>query len=543
VTDAARSEAGRDHGFQIAVVAVIGAVALTTILLNVTDDHVSSNLANVFQIIAPAIAAWAAWRAAVHAEGRGWRVGWWMIAASCLSWGLGQVVWTWFETIRNEPTPFPSAADFFYLAAIPLAVGGLLAMPTSEDDRRDRMRVVLDGMIVAASLLFVSWITVLGPTLHQSADGWLERAIALAYPAGDVIIITMVIIALSRTDAAGRVAIGLTGAGFVAFALADSLFVYTTIRWDWVSNVSNQAWVAGYLLIALGALHARRHPPSRVSQMPAKERSTALILLPYLPVAVVLGLSIADAVTSDPIVVGAAEFWIGATLIVLLLVRQGFVILENSGLTRSLARSNERLQYQLLHDALTGLPSRNLFFDRLEGALARVARTRGWVAVMFVDLDLFKQANDTYGHDAGDEVLVTVGERLVTTLRKGDTVARFGGDEYLVLCEDVAGREEATKLAERLVEAINRPIRIGDAEIVVHASVGLTLTDDPGELPEEIVSRADRAMYEAKHKGRARVEVVDHLRPTPATTPSAAPVLEDQAVVTTKQRSSIAPSA
>ncbi|HVN49839.1 MAG TPA: GGDEF domain-containing protein [Acidimicrobiales bacterium] len=512
MNDAVRSEAGRDHGFKIAVVAVVVSLALTTLILNLGSDRFSANFANVMQIIAPAIAVAASVRAANRAEGRGWRIGWWMIAASCLSWALGQVVWTWFETIRGQPTPFPSAADFFYLAAIPLAVGGLLAMPTSDDDRRDRARVVLDGMIVAASLLFVSWITVLGPTLAQSSGGWLERAIALAYPAGDVIIITMVIVACLRSDAAGRVAIGLTGLGFVSFALADSLFVYTTLRLDWVSNVSNQAWVAGYLLIALGALHARRHPPSRVSLLTPKERSSALILLPYLPVAIVLCLSIANAVTSDPIVVGRAEFWIGATLIVLLLVRQGFVIMENSNLTRSLARSNESLQYQLLHDALTGLPSRNLFFDRLQGALARVGRTGGALAVMFVDLDLFKQANDTYGHDAGDEVLITVGKRLQRTLRKGDTVARFGGDEYLVLCEDVTGRDEASKLAGRLVEAINRPIRIGEQEIVVQASVGLTLTDDPGEPPEDIVSRADRAMYEAKHKGRARVEVVDPIR-------------------------------
>ena len=230
-----------------------------------------------------------------------------------------------------------------------------------------------------------------------------------------------------------------------------------------------------------------------------------------------LTLSIAEALTSDPIVVGDAEFWIGAILIVLLLVRQGFVIMENSNLTKSLARSNERLQYQLLHDALTGLPSRTLFLDRLRGSLARIGRTGGLVAVMFVDLDLFKQANDTYGHEAGDEVLITVGQRLVRALRKGDTVARFGGDEYLVLCEDVSGREEATRLAQRLVDTITAPMRIGEFAIEVHASVGLTISDDPLELPEEVVSRADRAMYEAKHKGRARVEVVDHRRPAVTT--------------------------
>ena len=512
MSDAARSDAGRDHGFHLAVAAVVATIALTSVVLNLGSDRFSSNLANVLEIAAPALAVWATVAAARRAEGRGWRVGWWMIAASCLSWAIGQTIWTWFETIRDQPTPFPSAADFFFLFAIPLAVGGLLAMPTAEDDRRDRTRVVLDGMIVAASLLFVSWISVLGPTLHSGSGGWLERAIALAYPAGDVIILTMVIVACVRADAAGRVAIGLTGLGFVSFALADSLFVYTTLQSDRVSNVSNVAWIAGYLLIALGALHARWHPPTRVSLVAPRERSTALILLPYLPVAVVLSLSIAVAVTSNPIVVGDAEFWIGATLIVLLLVRQGFVILENSGLARSLAASNDQLQYELLHDALTGLPSRSLFLDRLRGSLDRIGRTRGIVAVMFVDLDLFKEANDTYGHEVGDEVLKTVGRRLVRALRKGDTVARFGGDEYLVLCEDVSGRKEAVRLAQRLVDAIAEPMLIGEAAIDVRASVGLTLTDDPTELAEEVVSRADRAMYEAKHKGRARVEVVDQLR-------------------------------
>ncbi len=514
MSEAARADAGRDHRFQLAVVAAVAAVALTWVALDVSSDSFASNLSNVLEIIAPAIAAVAAVRAAQRAEGRGWRVGWWMIAASCLSWGIGQAIWTWFETIRGEVTPFPSPADFFFLFAIPLAVGGLLAMPTSADDRRDRTRVVLDGMIAAASVLFVSWVTVLGPTLHSSSGSTLERAIGLAYPVGDVMIITMVIVALGRSDAAGRIAIGLAGLGFVAFALADSLFVYTTLRTDDVSNVSNVAWIAGYLLIALGALHASHNPPARVSSLARREQAgNALILLPYIPVAVVLGLAIGGAVVSDPIVVGDAEFWIGVSLIVLLVVRQAFVIVENSRLTRSLAKSNERLQYQLVHDALTGLPNRPLFLDRLSGALSRMERSHGLVAVMFVDLDLFKEANDTYGHEAGDDVLITVGHRLVEALRTSDTVARFGGDEFLVLCEDVDSVDEARELAQRLQTAITEPMQMGDFEVRVQASIGLAVTDDPGDRPDEVVGRADRAMYDAKRKGRARLEVVERLRP------------------------------
>ena len=132
-----------------------------------------------------------------------------------------------------------------------------------------------------------------------------------------------------------------------------------------------------------------------------------------------LVLCVVEALVNDPIVVGAAEFFIGTALIVALLVRQAVVIMENGRLTRSLAASNQQLQYQLLHDDLTGLPNRPLMLDRLRVALARMERSRSLAAVMFVDLDLFKQANDTYGHEAGDEVLIAVGRRLLTSLRAG----------------------------------------------------------------------------------------------------------------------------
>ncbi len=459
-------------------------------------------------------------RAARWADGRGWRIGWLMIAASCLSWAVGQVIWTWFETIRHEPTPFPSAADCFFLLAIPLAVGGLLAMPSAINDRRDRARVALDGMIVATALLLVSWVLVLGPILHSGHQTWLERAISLAYPAGDVMILTMAIVACTRSDRAGRAAIGLTGLGFAAFALADSLFVYTTLRTDTVSNFSNTAWIAGYLLVALGALRATYFPPARTSSLASRDHpGAAMILLPYIPVGLVIALAVGEAIANDPIVVGDAEFLIGTLLIILMLVRQGFVIRENSRLTRSLAGSNERLQYQLLHDNLTGLPNRPLFGDRLRVALTKMDRLDTLIAVMFIDLDLFKQANDTHGHEAGDEVLITVARRLVTTLRAGDTVARFGGDEFMVLCEGVADVDEAAVLAGRLAEAITEPVPVGEVDLQVQASIGLVVSADRQARPGDLIREADRAMYRAKRKGRARVELVDNTRPDRSTRP------------------------
>ena len=152
-------------------------------------------------------------------------------------------------------------------------------------------------------------------------------------------------------------------------------------------------------------------------------------------------------------------------------------------------RENE-LARKALHDPLTALPNRTLFHDRLRQALSRLGRTQTCLAVMFLDLDGFKRVNDAQGHVAGDELLCDVAVRLVATLRGGDTAARFGGDEFVVLCEDVAGGDEATLVAERLLE-----------ELPVPASIGVALVGDPSTPPDDVVREADAAMYAVKHRG------------------------------------------
>jgi diguanylate cyclase (GGDEF)-like protein len=447
---------------------------------------------------------------------RSWRTGWYLIGASSAVWCTGQLVWTWLETVRGDITPFPSAADIFFLAAVPLAVAGLLCFPSSPTTQTGRARALLDGFIVASAVLFVSWALVLGPTLHGASGGAWSRVISLAYPAADVVVLTIVIITYVRCDSAGRVAVGLVGLAFAFFAIADSSFVLTGLHDQDVSELANTAWVAGYLLIALGAYWSRLNPPTECTLTAADDRDSRVqVLLPYVPLAAVLVLCIGEALVTDPLVVDVVVFWIGATLIAMLLVRQGVVIVENSRLARSLAVSNERLQYQVLHDGLTGLPNRPLFLDRMRMALSRMSRVEELVAVMFIDLDQFKPVNDTYGHEAGDRVLVTLGRRLTNVMRVGDTVSRFGGDEFLVLCEDVSGFEEATTMAQRVAAAIAEPMSVAGVDLVIHASIGMVITDSTGRDPGQLIREADAAMYEAKRKGRDRLELVDARQRTP----------------------------
>ncbi len=169
-----------------------------------------------------------------------------------------------------------------------------------------------------------------------------------------------------------------------------------------------------------------------------------------------------------------------------------------------------RMRHDALHDALTGLPNRTLLLDRLRHALDRAHRDGSRVAVLFLDLDNLKVINDSLGHGAGDELLRAIGPRLHNELRASDTVARFGGDEFAVVCEDVVDDEHAMGIARRLVAAFEDPFIVGGEARFGSVSVGVVVTDPVAPRSADgLLSDADAAMYRAKERGRGRVEVFD----------------------------------
>jgi diguanylate cyclase (GGDEF)-like protein len=183
-----------------------------------------------------------------------------------------------------------------------------------------------------------------------------------------------------------------------------------------------------------------------------------------------------------------------------------------SGIIRDLSdqkRYEAQLSHQVLHDPLTGLPNRVMLTDRLEQALARVRRRERMFALLFVDLDRFKSVNDTLGHSIGDQLLVEAAARIQAAARETDTVARIGGDEFVVLCEDIEGVHQAADFAERIIAALQAPFRFGNDECYVSASIGMALSVDGTEPADVILSNADIAMYRAKGNGRSRCELFD----------------------------------
>jgi diguanylate cyclase (GGDEF)-like protein len=162
-----------------------------------------------------------------------------------------------------------------------------------------------------------------------------------------------------------------------------------------------------------------------------------------------------------------------------------------------------------MHDPLTELPNRALFMDRLMVALDRSQRAGTGVAVLFLDVDNFKEINDNLGHDAGDRVLIGLSDRLRAMLRPMDTVARFGGDEFTFLVEDLSGEREVVLIADRINRAANLPIPYDHSRVAISVSIGIAMVSGQAVEPETLIREADAAMYRAKERGRGGYELFD----------------------------------
>ena len=180
-----------------------------------------------------------------------------------------------------------------------------------------------------------------------------------------------------------------------------------------------------------------------------------------------------------------------------------------SSLVRQRCDAELALQVQALYDPLTGLPNRSLLEDRLVRALQRCERTERLVGVLFIDVDRFKVVNDSLGHVVGDELLCAIGDRFRTAIRTGDTLARFGGDEFVVICEDLGHEWEINAITSRIRTALEQPVTVGDRVIEVTASIGVAFGRSSAVPPEDLLRDADAAMYRAKDSGRNRAEVFD----------------------------------
>jgi diguanylate cyclase (GGDEF)-like protein len=461
--------------------------------------------ANLATLAAALLASLACGHAAVISSGRT-RRGWALLAAACGSWAGGQAVWLWYEQIVHRDVPLPSAADIGYLGFAPFAVAAMLAFPAQDARLASRLRTLLDGCITAAALLYASWALVLGPAFQADTTSVAEKVIVLAYPVSDVVIATIVFVVLG-VRRRGHVPVAVLGGALLSLTVADTALAYYSQQGTYHTGfVTDAGWVAAFLLVAAAALH-----PPRAGVPRAEKVAPARALLPYLPLALAVVTSAALQLLDRT--AGPFLYWCFAILVVLVFGRQLLTMLDNQKLNRQLAGMLGKLEYQAFHDRLTALPNRALFHDRVEQALARRRREPTPIALLFIDLDDFKDINDGLGHAAGDELLVAVAQRLRDCVRAEDTVARLGGDEFAILLEQATDEPAATAVAARVVQSMQAAFPLADGIVQVTASVGVTVSRDL-DL-DTVVRQADVAMYTAKAHGKSRFELAANATPVP----------------------------
>jgi len=416
----------------------------------------------------------------------------WAVLAVGLAANAAAEFYDWIVLEPMAEVPLATVADLLWLALY-VCCYVAIALLVRRRIRRVGLSQALDGVVVTAALVAVVAATVLPDVLHAAEGDVVATAVNLAYPVGDAVLLSCLVGLLSLMDWRPDPAALLLGAGTVLMAGADIGYLALVTH-----GVDERQLGAVEVLWPLGAVAmawaAWTVAPRGRPEAPDQALRTAVVPAAALAVAIA--------------VLGAGQFVpVGPTAGMLALVcivagsARGVLAFRDS---MQLAASRR----QALTDELTGLPNRRHFNERLRTALAESRQGDGKIAVLLMDLDRFKEVNDTLGHGSGDRLLQAVGRRLAGAVRREDTVARLGGDEFAVLLPGVAGAAEALDRATRLASVMSAPTPLDELVISTEVSIGLAIWPDHGDTPELLMRRADMAMYAAK-EAHTGAEVFD----------------------------------
>lgn len=422
---------------------------------------------------------------------------WALLAATMVLTGIADIIYGVVRAKNGGEAPAVSVADVFYLAGYPVMIAGLVAF-LIRGSRRSVRDVMVDASAVAILLGIALWqMFVVSPGLLVTGSVG-ERIVAVLYPVGDVVVIGG-IVALAL--AAVRTAAVRWLLTYGLFMLVADLVYLSTFQFRAMEGflpVSSAFYDLTYWSLVAAALSDLRRPAAA----PVAPAERQIRRLPLLAIAL-LG---APALAVTVIALGNRSLvpvFLGAILAISVLV-----LIRLVGLVRGLERerqlltlAEERLAHEATHDALTGLPNRSLLATSLPEMVDLARRDGNAVTVVFLDLDEFKQVNDTLGHHAGDALLREVGARITAEMAPGDLVARVGGDEFVLISRAPVDDEAAAALSERLLAAIQAPMYLGEHRVQTSASIGhATLA---GDVDHHVLLRnADLALFDAKAAGR-----------------------------------------
>jgi diguanylate cyclase (GGDEF)-like protein len=431
---------------------------------------------------------------------------WRLLALGTLLWSTGDLLGAWYADVEGLGT-FPTAADPVYLLGYVAIGAGLVLLIRARGPRRDPA-ALLDSAIVTVALGLLGWVLLAEPTIDGYRDAPLAATVAVTYPLFDILLVSLLIRLVTTPGGRSRsFRLLITSTGLLA--VADTLVTALNLTgWGSTSEL-DFFWLLSYATVGAAALNPSMitlTAPARPEPVRFTWAGLCSLALAALVPPLLLGVQTAARVPLDvwDVVVGSV------VVFSLIVARMKLSMDQIQTATGEREVAQLALAHQAAHDDLTGLPNRPQVLDLMRGALNRAQRSGAVVGVLFIDLDGFKQVNDTLGHAAGDEVLVASSRRMQGCVRPGDVVGRFGGDEFVVLLEPVDEELSAVTVAERLIAALSEPLALANGRTVsIGASVGVTIEQDGAVDPERLLTEADAAVYRAKADGRGRAEVFD----------------------------------
>lgn len=505
---AARASIGRDPVVRWAVVAsviwMLGYAAASWLL---RDRPTGAVVLSELVYLVP-VACAAALSVKIAVSGRAPRTFWWLLAASNMLWVTGDLLWAGYTFVLRTDAPFPSVADAVYIGSyslVPVAV--VLGFRASGS--LVSARGVLDSAIIALAAGFAGWQLLIAPQLGGILD--LAALTGIAYPLlGVVILVTMLAISSSVHRSVPLPVLGIAAA-FAVSAVTDAGYTWLTVLNSYLpGSWLNLGWQLEAVIMCVFLLLALRHEETD-QQQPSRGRD--LTLVPVVgSVVLLLALLLHDLRDGTTEVSGVL---VALVSLVVLLVRFSVSLAD---LRRTTARLDDALREQerlAITDGLTGLYNRRFITELMTIETDRARRAGTPLSLLALDIDHFKRVNDSYGHHAGDRVLVEVGRRITGALRADDVLARSGGEEFLVIANGTEA-EGALEVSERIRLAVRAsPLWCDeDLSVAVTVSIGCT-TLRPEDSVEEVSRRADRALYAAKEAGRDRVVTGEGVQHSP----------------------------
>jgi diguanylate cyclase (GGDEF)-like protein len=536
--------------WSITILTILLPSIILALFFFVKDEYSRTFISDIVSPVIDLLAMSALVFAATHSRRISNRLalGWGMLALALFSFALGDITWAIIELYQNN-TPFPSIADGFYLLFYPIFFAGVLILPSTRLSSTEWIKRIIDLSIVLISATLGLWIFVIGPIIGTEFTSLsLEIVLTAAYPVGDLILFFAVLIIIYNMSKINNIGtILLLTLGLIAMIVTDIIFSYQSTLGKYVSGgVLDLGWILSNFLIAFAGIHqgiaSQTYKVDNLlsNKQPTKIKNRISQILTYLPYIWVAGAfyllysnhNLEGIINSDLLFFGVG------LIIGLVIIRQIITLNENYHLLLNLMNAvdqgklhvselnkanlnlqqeiiqrikvEKQLSYDALHDGLTGLANRVLFMDRLEHAVEITKRESEFrYSILFLDIDNFKSINDGLGHSYGDQALIEIAKRLTGCTRSIDTVARFGGDEFIILLEHTLGTNTAKTVADRLIAELRRPFYFNRKEIFVTCSIGIVLDISEYNNSEEILRDVDIALYRVKEKGKNQYEIFD----------------------------------